>query len=362
MVCKQCSGLMTIDKKNKMLICPYCGSTEPFDNLSKDEMQEMITEAVNDVREENIKMVKKIEESNKKAIAATRTESSARFIAALVLLSIFLVILLIVVAFSFDSGMIITGIYSSVQFCLVFATLIIISKAKTTGNARLSTLGIILIVVSFLSVIPGFIIIATDNENKYSTEEKDYVWPEIGLGSNLPDPKLPLTYLYYSDSYLTADIENVDINAYTDYVKKVADAGYNIDAVTDDSKYIAYDKNDNEVTVNLYYGSKISIRLNKALEFTDFYWPKSGGIQYMPEPKVDKICLKSMYDTNAELYIRDMTKSDFMKYIGELQDAGFKGSYNSNEFRGEKDDVNITMQFQRDSIVYIKSYIYKRDR
>ena len=102
--------------------------------------------------------------------------------------------------------------------------------------------------------------------------------------------------------------------------------------------------------------------MNKALQFTEFYWPKSGGAQYLPEPKADKVCIESLNDYSAKLYIADVDKSYMIKYIDELKTVGFPGSYDdkNEKFRSKKDNVSVDIELQRGRIMYFDIYILSK--
>ena len=179
---------------------------------------------------------------------------------------------------------------------------------------------------------------AEDNKaGKYDTEKS---WPTLGMGSDLPEPDKPCYDLYNTDKYLSARIDDVDKTFFENYVKKCKEAGYNIDGVLDSFTYTAYNKNDDKLELNLFYGTELSITMNKALQFTEFYWPKSGGAQYLPEPKADKVCIESLNDYTA----------------------GFPGSYDdkNEKFRSNKDNVSVDIELQRGRIMYFDIYILSK--
>ncbi|MBQ6094276.1 MAG: hypothetical protein IJL09_02635, partial [Lachnospiraceae bacterium] len=59
MNCKNCNAVMKADVERKLFVCPYCESTEPFDGVSKKELEGMLHDAIRDVRKESINEAKK---------------------------------------------------------------------------------------------------------------------------------------------------------------------------------------------------------------------------------------------------------------------------------------------------------------
>ena len=43
---------MTVDKQRELFVCPFCGAIEPFDSMTKEELQKMLNEALYDVRKD----------------------------------------------------------------------------------------------------------------------------------------------------------------------------------------------------------------------------------------------------------------------------------------------------------------------
>ena len=80
MNCKNCNAVMKIDHERKLFVCPYCDSVQPFEGVSKEELQGMLHDAIQDVRKESINEAKKAIQSeetykdtrsaNKKALDA----------------------------------------------------------------------------------------------------------------------------------------------------------------------------------------------------------------------------------------------------------------------------------------------------
>ena len=358
MNCKQCGGVMTIDQDKRLFVCPYCGTVEPFDKVSKKDLDK----AVNEIKQTNKQMVDKIVADNKKTLMAAKAENTGKDIIIIVLLTIFLIIAVIMTAYCFDTGYYFPGIISTLQIVFVFGAIVLRSRAKVNGNAKMSLASSVLAGLAILFIIVWLIGLGTAEDNKSGKYDTEKAWPTLGMGSDLPEPDKPCYDLYNTDKYLSARIDDVDKTFFENYVKKCKEAGYDVDGVLDSYTYTAYNKNDDKLELNLFYGTELSITMNKALQFTEFYWPKSGGAQYLPEPKADKVCIESLNDYSAKLYIADVDKSYMIKYIDELKTAGFPGSYDdkNEKFRSKKDNVSVDIELQRGRIMYFDIYILSK--
>ena len=354
MNCKQCGGIMTIDKENRLFKCPFCGTVEPFDNVSKKELDK----AVNEIKKENKKMVDAIVADNRKTLMAAKAEKGAKDTILIVLLTIFLIFVVIMTAYCFDSGYYFAGTIASLQIIFVFTSIFLKGIYKRGGNDKLSIASSVLAGLAVFFVIVWLVAIG-NSSSPYDSKNDKKEWPTMGMGSDLPHTSKDPRDMYNTDRYMSARIPDVDKAFFDDYVKQCQDAGYNIDPVLKERSYLAYNDKDDELELNLFYGTELSITMNKALQFSDFYWPKSGGAQYMPEPTADKVCVSSLSDTSARLYIADVDKSYMVKSIDELKNAGFSGSYDDKEqsYRGKKNKVSLTIQLKRNRIMYFDIYI-----
>ncbi len=358
MNCKQCGGIMTVDQKKSMFICPFCGTMEPFDNVSKDELDK----AINTIKSENAKMVNKIVESNRKTIEAAKAGAGnpGGNVLVTVLLTIFTILLIIMVAFCFDQDYYAAGIVTCIQLLLISAGFVLKMVNKYKNKPVLSLLSNMFSIVALIMIVVWCIAIGMKPDYDKYTEEK--AWPTIGMGSDLPEPDKPAYDLYNTERYLSARIAGVDKTFFEDYINKCKEAGYNIDAKLENKTYTAYNDKDDELILYFFYDNELTITMNKALQFTDFYWPKSGGLQFVPEPHSDKICVESLSDTSARLNVGNVSKKYMLEYIEECKEAGFSGSYNDQDesFYGQKDDVSLKIILKRGNIMYFDTYMYKK--
>lgn len=354
MTCKQCGGIMTVDKQRELFVCPFCGAIEPFDSMTKEELQKMLNEALYDVRKDTRQI--------KETLKDTQTDSSIKYALSLVALSIACLVFLIFTAYGFDTGSYMVGVVSAIQLLCAILAIIFKVSAKSKGKPKLSIVSTILIGIILSLVIVWFIALAVDTPSSDRRNDEEKTWPTIGMGSDLPVPDLKLKEVYNTDKYFHARLEDTDKAGFEAYVNECKKAGYNIDPFYKDYHYIAYDKNDNELELNFFYGSEISITMNKAITFTEFYWPKSGGLQDVPAPEADQIYVESISESSARLHVGMITKDYFMKYIDELKEAGFSGGYDDkeNQYRGEKDNVNLRITLKRDKILYYDVFVLDR--
>jgi len=354
MTCKQCGGIMTVDKKNEMFVCPFCGTVEPFDSLSKEELQQMLDDALSDVREQNREL--------KQTIKNTETAVSLKYTVTIVIMVIAALFFAIFTMYGFDTGKYLVGTISAIQLVLIILAIIFMANAKAKKNPKFSTAASILIGLAGSMVIVWFVAVGmTEGSSDSKRKNEPETWPTIGMGSDLPEPDSFIKEAYNTDNYFHARITDTDKSGFEDYVSDCKAAGYNLDSYLKDYKFVAYNKNGDELELSFYYDSEINVTVHKALEYTEFYWPKSGGLQDVPAPEADKINVESLSDSSVRLTVATVTKDYFMQYIEELKEAGFSGSYDDNErqYYGEKGKVHVRITIKRNSILYFDVYNLK---
>ena len=342
---------MAVDKERELLICPFCGATEPFENLSKKELNKMLNEALSDVRADTRQI--------KETLKGNQTDSSIKYALSLVFFSIAALIFIIFTCYGFDSGSYLLGIVSLLQFACILFAIIFKVAGKSQNKPKLSITSSILAGITLSLVIVWFIalMIETPSKDKPDNKEPD-PWPTIGMGSDLPEPEQKTKDVYNTDKYFHARLLNTNKAGFEDYIKACKKAGYDIDPFFKDFKYVAYNEAGDELELSFYYDSEINVTLDKALEFTDFYWPKSGGLQDVPAPKADKINVESLSNSSARLTVGTVTKDYFMQYIEELKEAGFTGNYDDaeNQYYGEKGKCHVHITIKRGSYLYFDAY------
>ena len=349
---------MTVDQQKNLFVCPFCGTVEPFDNVSKKELEK----AVREIKKENKKMVDAIVADNRKTLMTAKAEKGARDMILIVLLTIFMIFAVIMTAYCFDSGYYFAGSISSLQILFVFVAIFLKGMHKRGGSSKLSVASSVFAGLAAFFIIVWLVVLGNSSESSSSSRNYEKQWPTLGMGSDLPEPDKAPSDVYNSDRYMSARISDIDKDFFDDYIKKCQNIGYNIDSVLKERSYVAYNDKDDELELNLFYGTELSITMNKGLEFSEFYWPKSGGAQYLPEPTADKISVASLSDTMVRLYIADVDKSYMVKYIDELKNAGFSGSYDDKEqsYRGKKNNVSLTINLKRGKIMFFDVYILNK--
>jgi len=367
MNCKNCNAVMRPDHERKVFVCPYCDNTEPFEGVSKEEIQGMLHDAIHDVRMESIKEAKETLQREAESGGDTRSKKQRvkdvifftfAFIACLFLA-------LIVIGTLASDQYYTAGFIAVAQMLLLIVGMILKAKSLSDGPKKAKykkhskrCIGIAALLIMAWVFAIGF---SESSPIDSSMSSRSYSWPKQGLGSDLPEPEGELTYVHSSTTVFQADVNDYDQERFTDYVQACKDCGYDVDATETNTSYEAYNENDDYIKITFSSYSRkpsINIWIEKAISMDDFYWPAS--FDGYPVPEAEKCYVKNMrtdsHSNSLEIYVGEVTRQEFMDYVSKCIEEGYEGSYNegTDSFYGRKsENTTIRVEFTRGRIMYI---------
>ena len=357
MNCKNCNAVMRVDHERKVFVCPYCESTEPFEGVSKAELQGMLNDAIKDVRKESMKEAREKLEKEK-AFSDNRSAGRKAADTFLFVLQVIACLFLAMLCTSFFAGYVRMGLVSLLQLALMIGAIYFKHRWRMTGEEKYRKRKNLCLVTVGILVIFWFV--ALLNEGDSGTSDRNVSWPARGLGSELPVPEGTLRYAYSSKTDFSATVKGASADAFEAYVQKCRALGYDVDAEAEEDSYHAYNEDDNELKISYWaYSKEINVQLNKGIEMGEFQWPGAFSGNY-PVPEAESSYVKSMRtggsSNSLEIYVGDVTRQQFMQYIEQCIEAGYQGSYyeGSDSFTGRKgDNASITVRFERGRLLYI---------
>ena len=357
MNCKNCNAVMKADVERKLFVCPYCESTEPFDGVSKDELQGMLHDAIRDVRKESIKEAKKQLEKQQ---ADNRTPAQKGFDTLIWVLQVIFCVILSIFCVAIFTEYVGLGVISLLQLILMIVGMVMKSKYNKTHEEKYKKIKTGCFIGAAVLVIVWFICLMNGGESVRVGGEKK-TWPTQGLGATLPEPNAKLKYSPTSDSKsFNASLKNFTKEDFDAYVEACKEAGYTVDAEEGEDEYVAYhSETDNRLQIRYYnWDESGSVDVDKAIVL-DEKWPeKNAYAKLIPKPDVENCYIKTIGDNRLEIYVGDVTSDQFKEYVSICQEDGFKGyTYSDgNYFNGNKDKLNLRIEFVRGRIMYIEVY------
>ena len=369
MNCKNCNGMLKIDTERKLLICPYCGATEPFDSTSKEEIQELLKDALKDANQENQRMMERMMATHRQEMELANTERTSSKVALYVILTVAACFAFIMAMFGLDTEYKASGVVALIQFGLLIAAIILKAASKNDSEKKsASVAGNFCMIAAALLVIVWVIAlgVASNQESSKKTYmdeiyARDYYWPDEGFAKVVPRWGEQPDYSYAGEREFSATILNATDEVFASYVEQCKKEGFSIDVTEDATDFNAYDEEGNELDLNYIPSADdrpIYVKMYKALEFGNLVWPTQGMMKEVPQPEAEEMMVESMSADFFKAYVNIGSREKFLAYVQECMDAGFDGRYEaeSDNFYGDKGDIRLSMELKRNRIILITVY------
>ena len=184
--CRDCNGVLTMDKEGEMLTCPYCGSKELIRNSD--------TVAVEKIRQQTEFKKWEREDLKEEQQKKEAQERSYKFGAFGVISIICAVLFGLMAAVQFthiQNGWSVFAGLIAVSGVLVFSASVILRR----GIVKIDKgyLATVLMIGGFLLLIPYFMVSSAagiaSSQAERVREEKEFKWPNSALAQLLPTPK-----------------------------------------------------------------------------------------------------------------------------------------------------------------------------
>ena len=295
LTCKSCGGTREIDKKNKVIVCPYCGSKEQLIDIDQ----------FNDQEQKNVQHAADIEKF--------KTGKFSKVIL------VFFVIALLFSVIAFSNSYNTAGIVSIIQ-AIVFALawlsgMGIIKKIHPSVHRLFAIIGFVM----FIFVIALFG--TTPDTNKHVR----YDWPTSGLATVIPDPDLKYGRIDTNNAdEFSIDLYKCSEKDYLSYVEECKDRGFTVDEKTESTSYHAY--TEDGYLLDLYFYSSMEemrIDLKAPVNMREINWSDIDAFAFLPAPKSNQGKIVYEYEYSAFVYVGDMTRTDYDEYVQACKDAGF---------------------------------------
>lgn len=151
-----------------------------------------------------------------------------------------------------------------------------------------------------------------------------YKWDEIILKTALPEPSSEYGRLYTNDAddlYLT--VNKVSFSEYESYVDNCVDKGFTFVVESDSSSYTAFNSEGYELDLDYHeYNEALDISLDVRVSGT-IKWSNSKLAALLPVPKSNVGSIVNDYTYGYEVYIGNISKSEYDTYVSECKTNGF---------------------------------------
>ncbi len=366
MNCKNCNGVMQVDVKAKLLVCPYCGSTELLDNTSKEEIQELLKDALEDANRENRQMIQQMLTAQQREMALAHQANKGKDVAIFVGLAIAGLFTLIMAMFGFDTdGYLASAVIALIQFILFLVAFLAKTIDHNYANKKAANVSNICAIAGMLLVIVWIFALGASSDNSseksYMDEiyAREYDWPTEGKAACVPKIGEHPDYAYDGEREFSATILHATDETFNEYVEEAKKCGFTIDVTVDASSYNAYNEAGNELDVSFLEGAEtMYVKLFPVREFGNMIWPTQGVMKDVPQPDSDELFVESMSADYFNAFVNNMTQDKYVAYIQECINAGFDGRYESGStrFYAGKGNTRISLELKRGRVMAISVY------
>ena len=259
--CRDCNGVMTMDKEGEILTCPYCGSKELIRNSD--------TVAVEKIRQQTEFKKWEREDLKEEQQKKEAKERSYKFGAFGVISIICAVLFGLMAAVQFthiQNGWSVFAGLIAVSGVLVFSASVILRR----GIVKIDKgyLATVLMIGGFLLLIPYFMVSSAagiaSSQAERVREEKEFKWPNSALAQLLPTPKSHFGKVTRdSADCLTVNVAKTTQADFDEYVEQCREKGFTENYEKSEFTYDA--DNADLFHLHIYYYDSLS-EMNITLE------------------------------------------------------------------------------------------------
>ena len=259
--CRDCNGVLTMDKEGEILTCPYCGSKELIRNSD--------TVAVEKIRQQTEFKKWEREDLKEEQQKKEAQERSYKFGAFGVISIICAVLFGLMAAVQFthiQNGWSVFAGLIAVSGVLVFSASVILRR----GIVKIDKgyLATVLMIGGFLLLIPYFMVSSAagiaSSQAERVREEKEFKWPNSALAQLLPTPKSHFGKVTRdSADCLTVNVAKTTQADFDEYVEQCREKGFTENYEKSEFTYDA--DNADLFHLHIYYYDSLS-EMNITLE------------------------------------------------------------------------------------------------
>lgn len=189
------------------------------------------------------------------------------------------------------------------------------------------------------------------------TDGASFVWPDCEMADMIPIFETKQGKLISNtDTYFQISAYNVPEEEYEAYVEKCQIYGYNIDCVTADKSFRAFNDTGYEVVISLDEVKTMSITLQAPMETSEIEWRAQPLAKKIPEPTSTIGHISSNSEKYFSVYIVNITEEEYNDYIDKCIKKGYDIDYyrSDNYFNAEnRKGYSISVDYMRNNIMHI---------
>lgn len=185
-----------------------------------------------------------------------------------------------------------------------------------------------------------------------------YDWDEVELSSVLPEPESKWGGLSSNTKdYLYLYVHRISLDEYNSYVAECVDKGFNVEAETEDSSYIAFNADGYKLTLYYYQSDKkMTINVDAPIDMQTIQWATSDIAKLLPVPKSAIGNIERNDEKGLSVYLGETSYLEYSAYVNECETNGFTVEFQKQDkyFSAKNaDGYQLNVQYKGCNVIYI---------
>ncbi len=224
------------------------------------------------------------------------------------------------------------------------------SKKNSKTRKKLKLWHIIVVAVAVITLIVSCIVLP----KVFSR----YDWNEVKLSSVLPEPESKWGDLSSNaKDYLYLYVHHTSLDEYNSYVAECVDKGFNIEAETEDSSYIAFNADGYKLTLYYYQSDKkMTINVEAPIDMQTIQWATSDIASLLPIPASTIGHIERNDEKGFSIYLGNTSHSEHNTYVTDCESKGFTVDFQKQDkyFSAKNaDGYQLNVQYKGCNVIYI---------
>lgn len=321
--CQNCGAVLTPDKNETVMTCPYCGSKHLFRESDEVKIARMNAAAL----KERLRAEKQQQEEGEIRKASEKYRKSFRKHWTILCLIVCLVMGLV----SIDAGYPTAGVIAFVQAALFFLSWLLGMQIIPEKRPQLRRIPM------FIAYALTIVFCLCWNGDFVDIKSND-PWPTGGLADRIPQPEGDYACEVSTNELarLSISLRNFDTKEQSRYIAQCREMGFTEDPELTES-FSGIDADGYVLDVVQYnYIDEMRVTVTQPLSMTSFRWTTNPDFAMVPVPESNVGVIRYEYRGTYEVMLGETDHNAYDAYVQKCLDAGFSRDYERtrNTFSG----------------------------
>lgn len=190
-----------------------------------------------------------------------------------------------------------------------------------------------------------------------SSNSEKIKWSDMELGDMIPEPPSSKGILHENSAEnLSVSLEGVSDTQYNDYLDACENKGFTFETQKDGNLYKAFNAEGYGLEIN-HYLKDMSITLDAPMVLSSITWPTGTAGKLLPIPKSTIGKFEFEHDNSFFVYVGDISKADYDKYVATCVNIGFSVDYSKGDTyyqANNPDNWRLSLRYEGNHIMSVR--------